>query len=384
TRGGLLSIRRSRETLGILTGGIAHDFNNLLVTIIGNVDLALRKLPPDTPVYRQLNLIRTASVRASGLAAQLLAYSGDGVITCEPVNMNAVVDETAALFSVSIPKRITLRLCLAEAPPVVLANEIQVRQILMNLITNAIDAIGNREGEITIRTGITGAPPNHPGDGEAGDYAFFEVTDAGHGIAEEHAPRIFEPFFTTKPSGRGLGLAVVKEHVENCRGYITHSSEPGKGTIFTVYLPSTDLPVKVPLKADESPSGEESLSGTVLVIDDEADVLETTGAMIREAGMEFFAAQSGKEGIRLFRDNSGNIDVVLLDMAMPSLDGGVVMNELRTIRKNLPIIVTSGYGIDDIANTFSCNEIGTYLKKPYQMDELMGAIRGLLRGKISE
>ena len=365
---------RSLESLGLHAGGIAHDFNNLLVTILGNADLALCKTTPDSPAWSHLNLIKTAANRASELTNQLLACSMNGDFLREAVDLNEIVREMTVLLSVSVPRQVSLTFSPSTEFTVVLANKTHLNQIVMNLITNAVDAIGSEEGVITMKTGVVETLPECLGYEDHRGYAYLEIGDTGCGIPPENLSRIFDPLFTTKSDGRGLGLAVVREHVMSNRGHITVAGEPGRGATFTVYFPKTSIPSNLHVNCESV--GNSNLSGTVLVIDDEPDVLETTAAMLQEAGCTVLTARSGEEGLTILARNRESVGLVILDMTMPLMNGEEAIREIRAIRSNLPIILISGYRREDVSGS---SETEVYLQKPYRMNELTRAVAERIR-----
>jgi len=370
------------ESLGVLAGGIAHDFNNLLMAILGNADLALLDLPRSSPVHASVAEIKTAAIRASELTGQMLAYSGRGQLQVRPLDLNHLVEDMSHLLEVSRSKKITLKERYAEALPAVVADAAQIHQVVMNLITNASDAIGEQEGTITIRTGVTeiaagwAADAHLDGPGKGG-YVFLEVSDTGCGMAEETQARIFDPFFTTKFTGRGLGLAAVLGIVRGHRGAIEIDSEVGKGTTFRVLLP-------VSPEASSAPAPEgagdthRTTGGTILLVDDEESVRNVGKAMLERGGFTVLAAADGREAVEVFRLCADGIDAVLLDMTMPGLNGREALRAIHEIRRDVPILLCSGYGEQDATRDLGCGSLAGFIQKPYQLEQLLAAIRGVL------
>jgi nitrogen-specific signal transduction histidine kinase/CheY-like chemotaxis protein len=367
---------RRLETIGILSSGIAHDFNNLLVTIIGNADLTLKRLPPDDPTRQYVTNIKTASMRASDLVGQLLVYSGSGTMIRTPVEMHRIAEETVALLIIAIPPQVTLDIRYGDRSPIVLVNETQLRRIVMNLITNAADAIGYREGIIRITTGISKEIPGSDIELQPNDkheWGFLEVADNGPGISPEIREHLFDPFYTTKPSGKGLGLAIVHEHVRENGGIITIGESSDGGARFTVFFPITD-------KREEQCTTKQvrkeaiAVSGGVLVIDDERDVLETTAGMLEDAGCTVYTASSGTEGIKCFKKKRNCIGLVIIDLTMPGKDGFALAREIREIHATVPIVLSSGYNQSVISNDSPVVSVNAYLQKPYQMDYLLATV----------
>ncbi|MFC1561184.1 ATP-binding protein [Candidatus Latescibacterota bacterium] len=372
------------ETLGILASGIAHDFNNLLVTILGNADLALLKLSSDSPLYHSIENIKKASLRASGLTNQMLAYSGKGSFIVEPIDLNILVDEMAHLLKVSISKNVTLKFSFAENLPTIEADAAQIRQVVMNLITNASESIGENIGSITIKTGITHTEKEQVSDKNSnkGKYVYIEISDTGCGMDEKTKAKIFDPFFTTKLTGRGLGLSVVHENVRGHKGSISITSEPDKGTVFTCYFPFSGKPLKV-AEEEVIPSNEILIEGGgILVIDDEQDVLEVVKTMLETIDFKVYIVSSGREGIEFFRTNADKINIILIDITMPNMNGEGTFREIRKISTDIPVILSSGYSEHDVKQQFTEIYTADFIQKPYQIKTLTGKINMILRSKL--
>jgi signal transduction histidine kinase/DNA-binding response OmpR family regulator len=318
------------ESLGILAGGVAHDFNNLLVAILGQTSLALMRLAPESPARISVEKAVAAAERAAGLTGQLLAYTGRGQLQVRPMRLNALVEENLGLLAVAIPKHVRLRTELADGLPLIQADPVQLQQVLMNLIINAAEAIGDRPGLVTVGTGIcnltpadrhfwlyTGRPLS------AGCYVTLRVQDDGSGMGPEMLPRVFDPFFTTKFTGRGLGLAVVLGIVKGHQGGLHVESAPGAGTTFHLVFPAfgpEDSAACPAAGASPAPVVRRSLAKG-LVIDDEEPVREAVSDILESSGLEVLAAPDGAAGIALYRERASNIALVLLDLSMPGLGG---------------------------------------------------------------
>jgi PAS domain S-box-containing protein len=373
------------ESLGVLAGGIAHDFNNILTGIVANNSLALTELPIDSPVREHLMEIRAASQRATDLTRQMLAYSGRGRFVIQKLDLSQVVEETAQLLNISISKKVSLAFDLARKLPPVEVDASQISQIIMNLVINASEAVGDQPGGITIRTGLMQADKEYLNKTEiaapppAGEYVFLEVQDTGCGISTENLKRIFEPFFTTKFTGRGLGLAAVLGIVRSHKGTLSLSSEPGKGTTFRVLLPCAagtyDTPTHSPF-SDETNSG----SGTILVIDDEDAVRGVLGRILRTLGYEVVLARDGQEGVDQFMADPGGFVLVLLDLTMPKLDGAQVSSEIRRVNPTVPIVLMSGYSEQEATAHFSGKGLAGFIQKPFDLAALRGALTTALAG----
>ena len=371
------------ESLGVLAGGIAHDFNNLLTAILGYVDLALTELDPKAPTAELLREAERGAQRAAELTNQMLAYSGKGRFVVEPVDVTSLIEDISLLLSITISKKTELRFDLDRRVPAVDADAAQLRQIVMNLIINAAEAIGDEPGTIRISTGSKWC---HPEDlagsafGEtlpAGEFVFIEVADDGCGMSEETRARIFDPFFTTKFTGRGLGLSAVLGIVRGHSGALKVTSEQGKGSSFRIYLPAskqTATPALTPIGNPVSWRG----SGAVLVVDDEEVVRTLACRMLATLGFSTQTASNGREGIEVFKREGGRFRFVLLDLTMPELDGVETFRELQAIRSDVPVILSSGYSEQSVSGRFDAAAPAAFVEKPYRLEQLAAAIRSVL------
>ncbi|MBL9216628.1 MAG: CHASE domain-containing protein [Opitutaceae bacterium] len=369
------------ESLGVLAGGIAHDFNNILTSVLGNASLARHAVGPDSPAVRGLAQIESAARRAADLCQQMLAYAGKGNFVTGLVDCNEVVRGTATLLEVSISKNITLELRLDPDLPAVVADATQLRQIVMNLVLNAADAIGGAAGRITVATapvradadllhGALGAP-----DLPAGDYVGLEVTDTGCGMTPETIARIFEPFFTTKFSGRGLGLSAVMGIVQSHRGALYVRSEPGRGSTFRLLLPAA---AEAPPPAPVAAVGGGRLHGTVLVVDDEETIRLIAAEALDLHGATVLAAAGGEEALRLCRQHGRDIALVLLDMTMPGMSGEDTLRQLRQGGARPAVILMSGYSESEAMRRSADLGVAGFLQKPFEMEALIAKVRPFL------
>jgi PAS domain S-box-containing protein len=372
------------ESLGVLAGGIAHDFNNLLVSILGNADLALSDITPASPLWPNLDEIRTAAKRASELTNQMLAYSGRGRFVVEAVSLNDVVDEMGRLLEVSIPKKVVLRYDLVDGLPSVEADTTQIRQVVMNLVTNAADAMENRSGVITIATGLIEADQRYLDETYAhedlseGYYVSLEVSDTGCGMDKGVQERMFDPFFTTKSTGRGLGMAAVMGIVRGHRGAIRVYSEPERGTTFKILLPACDA---VPAR-DQRPVSEatdETTGLDVLVVDDEESVRVLAKRMLERLGYVVRLASDGSEAVTIYENQGDAIDLVLLDMTMPKMDGQETYRALRALDPEVRVVLSSGYNEQDATDRFAGRALAGFIQKPYTLDTLASVMREAVR-----
>jgi two-component system cell cycle sensor histidine kinase/response regulator CckA len=368
------------ESLGVLAGGIAHDFNNVLMAILGNADLAVSRLSTDSPARENLADIERASRRAAELCRQMLAYSGRGRFVVEPLNLSAAVGEMAQMLEVSISKKAALRYHLAEDLPAVDADATQVRQVVMNLITNASDAIGDGNGVISVSTGTMYCDRSVLSESYLDDrlaegrYAYLEVADNGCGMDRNTLARIFDPFFTTKFTGRGLGLAAVLGIVRGHRGAIKVESEPGRGTTFTVLFPVSARRVRA-----VSQVGPASLAwrgtGTVLLVDDDDSVLSVGRQMIQRSGFRVLTAPNGREALELFQDHADEVVCVVLDLTMPVMGGEETFHELRRLRPQVPVIMSSGFDELEVRDRLSGAGLAGFIQKPYDSTELRARLQ---------
>lgn len=371
------------ESLGILAGGIAHDFNNLLVGILGNASLALLDLSADSPTRHSVAEIEQAAQRAAELTRQLLAYAGKGRFVVEPVDCSQVVREMTALLRTAVSRNAQVNLSLAESLPAVEADITQLRQVVMNLITNASDALPESGGMIFIHTGrqeldesyldecVTGT------DAVPGSYVFVEVRDEGNGMDAATRARIFDPFFTTKFTGRGLGLAATLGIMRGHRGAIRVYSEPGKGTSIKLCFPVTEHPVQPAVAPLTTPWRGE---GEVLVVDDEPSVRAVTRALLRRRGFGVTETADGAEALELVRAQPDRFQLVLLDLTMPGMSGEETFRELRRIATGLKVILMSGYNEQEVTRLFVGRGLAAFLQKPFRAEDLDGAVQRVLAG----
>jgi len=375
------------ESLGVLAGGIAHDFNNLLVGILGNASLALMDLEEDSPLREVIADIETTALRAADLTKQMLAYSGKGRFIVRAVDLNALVREMAQLLQTVISKRAVLRFELAADLPLVEADATQVRQVVMNLITNASDAIGSDAGAITLRTGVRSASratrASSYGDDALPDglYAFIEVEDTGCGMDAETMGRIFDPFFSTKFTGRGLGLAATLGIVRGHQGTIDVASAPTRGTTFTVLLPFTGNP-EAAVRETIAPRRERFRgTGAVLVVDDDETVRSVAQIMLERSGFTVLTARDGHEGVAMFDDGRAQISLVLLDLTMPTLDGEEAFRAMRRLRPDARVVLMSGYSSQELAARYAAEGLAGFVQKPFRLEELEACLTRVLDGE---
>jgi PAS domain S-box-containing protein len=381
------------ESLGILAGGIAHDFNNLLAAIIGNLDIALLDLPEDSPAREDIEQALKASARATDLTCQMLAYSGKGHFAIKQLSINDIVHGNADIFKAIIPKAITINLELANTISLIVADQGQIQQVVMNLITNASEAIGHNPGTITIKTGVGDFSKEYLIKSRleikpsAGKFVFVEVGDSGCGMDEDTQHRLFDPFFTTKFTGRGLGMSAVSGIVSGHKGAIIINSEPGTGTTIRVLFPAYDLKKSQLLNQasqnKDTIKDSAQLSGTILVVDDEEIVRKYTAAVITRLGFKAITAANGDEAVQVFRKQPDEIACVILDLTMPIMDGLTTFRELKRIKPDLKVILLSGYTEQDATGRFNGQGLSGFIQKPFRFEDLREKLFYTLAGSIS-
>jgi PAS domain S-box-containing protein len=371
------------DSLGVLAGGIAHDFNNMLAVIRGNSLLALADLDAGVAPRERLDRIRSATEHAMGLTEQMLTYSGRPPLTLRPLDLTQLVRDTHNLLRASVTEKGCLEFDLQDDLPTVKGDFTRIQQVVVNLASNASEALGEGGGTIRIATGVRMADSHDLSDSfgtpdvAPGEYVALEVSDTGPGMDPEIQQRIFEPFFTTKSTGRGLGLAAVLGIVVAHHGVIRIESHPGGGTKFQVLLPRS-APA-----AERAPEPGElerlaAKSGRVLVVDDDEPVLDLAREFLERAGFEVLTAPGGQAGIDLFRAHSDDIDAVILDLVMPGVGGAEAFVEILRIRPEMPVVVTSGYDKEKAAERFSSRGFSGFLYKPYEPEELVESVRKAL------
>jgi CheY-like chemotaxis protein len=365
----------------VLAAGVAHDFNNLLASVLGSASLAQADLAPDAPVRQHLQRIELAARRGSDLTRQMLAYAGRGDTTPVDVDVNAVVEEMRDLLGVTLPGRIELRYELTSDIPAIEVDPTQLRQVVMNLVINAAEAIGDAGGVVTVRTGIADvdvaelAELHHGLNAAPGPHFFLEIADSGCGMDPATASRIFDPFFSTKFAGRGLGLATVAGIVRRHRGALGLRSVPGAGTTFRVLLPCRPHPALLDVAQDGPTPEARSDVRTILLVDDEEDVRAVTSHMLERLGCRVLLAGDGREAVDVFRAHARIIDAVLIDLTLPRVSGDQAAREIRGIRPDAPVILMSGYGEESAAQELAGVGSAAFLRKPFSVADL-GATMG--------
>ena len=362
------------ESLGVLAGGVAHDFNNLLTSILGNAGLVRLALGESSPVLGNLGQIEQASQTAASLCQQLLAYAGRGQLNPTPVELSPLVRDTTDLLRVSVGNQARLQFDLAPDLPPISADAARIRQILLNLVLNAAESVGSREGLIKVATRRQRFDHPVPGPGPGlelapGDYVCLEVADNGPGLDAATQQRVFDPFFSTKGPGRGLGLAAARGIMRSHHGTLLLASQPEHGTRFTLVFPP-DVQPAAPVKSGAARGCAWRGSGSVLVVDDEEAVRSTAAQMIAYFGYEVTQAASGQQALDLARQRQNPFDLVLLDLTMPGMDGFATFAALRQLRPDQRIVVFSGYSAQDARQRFAGQNLNGFLQKPFSTETL--------------
>lgn len=368
--------------LGLLASGIAHDFNNLMTVVLGDTELALLECGGSDEGV--LDEIKKTALRAAELANQMLVYTGKTTLVVGSINLSSVVREMGALLDVSISKKVKIEYCLDEEIPHIRGDVSQIRQIAMNLITNASEAIGDREGVIAIsihqvhlRAGeLKEAYPE--GCSPEGSYVRLEVSDTGSGMDEQTRRKIFDPLFTTKVSGRGLGLASLLNAVERHDGVVDVNSESGNGTVFRIYFPEEQQSQDA---EEVSASGSRDAwrgYGTALVVDDEEAILDVTSALLDRLGFRVLTAPTGMKAVDVYTEHAGEITFVLMDVNMPELNGHEAIMRIRHINPKVPVLFMSGYPREGVMDRFEQIPHTGFIKKPFKNNDLKHAVRSVM------
>ncbi len=374
------------ESLGVLAGGIAHDFNNLLLAMLGNLELAQEKLSAGDRARLSVEQAIHAAQRAADLTRQLLAYSGRGQFIVHPLDLSRLVEENVHLFRAVLSKSTSLSLALHNPLPAVMADTAQLQQVVMNLLTNAAEALQDGKGEITLSTGVQDCIPADLAHSRlderppAGRFVFLQVMDTGVGMDAEMLSRLFEPFFTTKVAGRGLGMSAVLGIVRGHQGAIFVDSTPGCGTCVRVLFPACDAPVQepgpslAPAAARPTETAQKPLKGCVLVVDDERIVRQVCTDLLEFFGFSVIAADDGQAGVDALQAHAGQVDLVLLDLSMPRLGGLEAFHLMREIAPQVPVVLSSGFDEKEALRQFAGEGLAGFIQKPYTMENLRSKV----------
>lgn len=372
------------EAIGALAGGMAHEFNNILSVIMGTAEMIQKKIIPEDSNFKRVDRIIKSSERAKSLSTKLLTFARKEKLHLRPYNINDAVKETVEMLDKSVPPHITVTLDLHDEMPPVWGDPNQLQQALLNLCINAIDSI-KTSGAIIIETYLTedDATQKHEAEDANKRYCVVCVKDTGEGIPEHISNKIFEPFFTTKDKGRGtgLGLSITHSIVQDHEGFIKLESEVGKGTSVYLYLPETDkeyVEGEQSIKTDNTGSGE-----TILVIDDKEDVRQVLSDILKDAGYNTIMAEGGNEAINIYKEKGAEIDLALLDIIMPDMNGSETYEKLKELNPNVKIIIVSAYSEDDVSRELREKGAKWFLQKPYKAEDLLAMVKRVIFMKSS-
>ncbi|WP_158269674.1 response regulator [Desulfonatronum sp. SC1] len=384
------------ESLGVMAGGIAHDFNNLLAAMMGNMELALSMAGLEEPSRKRVEQALLAARRAADLTRQMLAYSGKGGFDVRSVVLNDLVRDNAHIFQTALGKNINFVQDLAPSLPPIRGDAGQIQQVIMNLITNASEAIGDHPGTMTLSTRLAYCGATLLGRSRLeekpvpGWFVQLKVQDTGVGMSEDVQSKLFDPFFSTKFTGRGLGLSAVLGIVRGHRGAIIVDSTPDSGTTFLVLFPVDNAIIKNISVPEPSPTPSSSVEPRtavssdlemILVVDDEEMVRDLSVEALGHLGYAVITANDGVEAIRVFQEHHQRIACVLLDMMMPNMDGVTAFTELRKIAPDVPVVLCSGYSSQEVEQRFAADRPGAFLQKPFSIEALRRAILDVLENR---
>ncbi|MHB8056707.1 MAG: ATP-binding protein [Desulfuromonadaceae bacterium] len=383
------------ESLGIMAGGIAHDFNNLLQAISGNMELASLKTAADSASHKYINRAMASAKRAALLTNLMLTYLGKGLIVKKALDLNNMVSENAELLGSATTSAIQMELSLAPDLPTILADEAQIQQVVMNLITNAAESIEVQPGFIKLTTGVQRCDEACLSSSlldertVPGQYVFLEVSDNGCGMSKETLQRLFDPFFTTKFPGRGLGMSAVMGIIRTHNGALFVESEPGKGTTFRALFPATKgglsataaepaaPPAPIPPSLPSAPA--DVTSGVALVVDDEKAVLRVCATMVKHCGFKVITACDGIDAVAKFRAHADEIDIVVMDLIMPNMDGLAAMREIRNIKPDARVIISSGFNEEELSERLANYTPCGLIQKPYSLHLIKAEIQRVIQ-----
>jgi len=367
------------ESLGVMAGGIAHDFNNLLMAMQGNLNLAQMQLPEGSSSTKYIGRTESAIRKASDLAKQMLAYAGRSDAHIQNLDLNRIVEEMTGLLKVTVSKKVELNIHLEPGLPAMQGDLAQIQQVVMNLVTNASEAIGDEEGRISIGTShreLSRAflDTNMPTQSlQPGPYLSLCVSDTGCGMGPELLSRIFDPFFSTKSAGRGLGLSIMISILRGHNAGILLHTRPGRGTTFSLFFPAQAVPAEAP-KASDSGKFTLMTSHRVLVVDDEREVRGAICEMLEAIGMEPLEACDGIQALEVLEAHGHSIDVVLLDLTMPRMNGVDTFKALRSSFPEMPVLFSSGFSGEAIASLLNTEPAVGFILKPYPIKLLQRSL----------
>lgn len=370
---------QKHESLGVLAGGIAHDFNNMLTSVLGYTSLAMKKLPADSEVRKDLYMVMSGARQAADLTSQMLVYAGKGAIEFESTDLSQVVDNMAGLVNSIVPRKIHLVQKISRDLPLVKGDAVQLGQVVMNLVANAVDAIENNEGTIEVQTGLSelgGEVLNNSwfaNDHEPGAFIYLRVTDTGVGMDSDRIERIFDPFYSDKQEGKELGLSSISGIVRQHKGFVHVDSAPGKGTVFTVYFPVISYRDAINFPGSAG-SATPRLKGRVLLADDDPRIRGLIASILESDGFSIVNAEDGREAAKEVTNSGASFDLFVLDCTMPKMSGTDVYRQIRSGGLKAPVILISGYHQEQVIHDISKDDDAYFIKKPFSVDELVEAV----------
>ena len=379
------------ESLGVMAGGIAHDFNNLLMVVLGNLGLALEDLPLDSEARQDVENAIQAAERSAELSRQMLIYTGSILNSPVALDLNELLNRNSVLLKLGVSEQVTLNLTIGNALPPIRVDADQIQRLIMNILINASEAIGDKKGEIRLSTGVMDCNEGYLGHSrvetrpEPGRFVFLDISDTGCGMDVETLRKVFDPFFTTKFTGRGLGLAEALGIVKGHRGALIVDSQIGKGTAVRVLFPAlqeaqaTSVQVTDIVETKVPGLGAVNRRKTILLVDDETEVRNLTIRRLDVLGYDTITSVDGEEGVRVFRERLNEIDLVILDFTMPRMNGVEAFEELIRIKPDVKVILSSGYTEDVVLQSFPDRRPASILRKPYDMDILKAELDRVLR-----
>jgi PAS domain S-box-containing protein len=373
------------ESLNVMAGSIAHHFNNLLMVVLGNLDLVLDSLPDDSSSRQNMQNAEKAAKHAAELSNLMLTYVGQRKMDMQVTDISGIVEDMMGILELALSKKAELQFNPSSKPALFNGDSSQIRQVIINLVTNAAEAVGDSKGSIILSTGTMFCerscfqPPFQKEDLPDGDYVYFQVSDTGCGMDKKTLNRVFDPFFTTRFPGRGLGMAVVLGIVRAHNGAILVDSQPGQGTTIKVLFRALKSQEKIQEKTTEPGFVDKWQGrGTVLMVDDEEMVLDVGKKMLTRLGFNAITTSNAREAIEICREQGPDIDCVFIDLTMPQMNGVELFHELRRIKKDIPIIISSGYTEEQTMSRFRDIQPEGFIQKPYRIKQLAAKMQMIM------
>jgi signal transduction histidine kinase/CheY-like chemotaxis protein len=375
---------QKEESLGVLAGGIAHDFNNMLTSILGYTSLAMKKLPSDSEVRKDLYMVMSGARQATDLTSQMLTYTGKSAVEFDAIEISHVVDNMSGLINSIVPRKIRLVHKEARDLPKFRGDSVQLGQVLMNLVANAVDAIDNNIGKIEITTGLADVDMDllraslFSADLEPNAYVFVRVSDTGVGFDPGEVERIFDPFYSQKTQGKGLGLSSISGIVRQHKGFIHVNSLPGNGADFTVYFPIIAYKDVAGTSKGSVRMATAGIKGRVLLADDDPRIRSLIASILESDAYHLTSVEDGKEAVKRVSLEGADYDAFVLDCTMPKMSGPEVYREIRATGNNAPVILVSGYQQEQVISDISNDEHAYFMKKPFSVDELLETVNAAM------